>query len=278
MNKKLKNNQIKFYKKYGYLIVKNVLNNVEVTDINRILKLLEKKQPVARGITEPGIKKSLIHSIHKNKSFIKKIEKKNWFQSFCAGLLGSKEVSVWNAKANLKKKWYGTAEYYHQDLVYWKDRGYPKNEMLSAMIFLDPHNINNAAPINVPNLVFIGEQDIFRELSENLPDKFVNSIIVRSPNTGHNLPFSSDVTQQNITMFLRVMLPSSSPPRSPPISPSPYLPPPSPSPPFFPPHLPLESNCILLKNEYHNESCCHDHTNRLCSSLKKRFHILKCCE
>ena len=66
MIKKLTNNQIKFYKKYGYLIVKNVLNDVEVKDINRILKLLEKKQPVARGITEPGIKKSLIHSIHKN--------------------------------------------------------------------------------------------------------------------------------------------------------------------------------------------------------------------
>ncbi len=35
--------------------------------------------------------------------------------------------------------WCGSAEYYHQDLVYWKDRGYPRDEMLSCMIFLDPH-------------------------------------------------------------------------------------------------------------------------------------------
>ena len=144
MIKKLTNNQIKFYKKYGYLIVKNVLNDVEVKDINRILKLLEKKQPVARGITEPGIKKSLIHSIHKNKSFIKKIEKKNWFQSFCAGLLGSKEVSVWNAKANLKKKWYGTAEYYHQDYIYWRELGFASSQLMNCMIFLDDHSHSNA--------------------------------------------------------------------------------------------------------------------------------------
>jgi hypothetical protein len=38
MSKKLTNNQIKFYNKNGYPIVKNVLNNVEVEDINKILK------------------------------------------------------------------------------------------------------------------------------------------------------------------------------------------------------------------------------------------------
>ncbi len=144
MSKKITNNQIKFYNKYGYLIVKNVLNNKEVNDINKVLKSLEKKQPVARGVTEPGIKKSLIHSIHKNKDFIEKIEKKNWFQSFSAKLLRSNEVTVWNAKANLKKRWHGTAEYYHQDYIYWKELGFKSSQLLNCMIFLDDHSHINA--------------------------------------------------------------------------------------------------------------------------------------
>jgi ectoine hydroxylase-related dioxygenase (phytanoyl-CoA dioxygenase family) len=144
MSEKITNNQIKFYNKYGYLIVKNVLNNKEVNNINKILKSLEKQQPVARGVTEPGIKKSLIHSIHKNKDFIEKIEKKNWFQSFSAKLLKSNEVTVWNAKANLKKRWHGTAEYYHQDYIYWKELGFKSSQLLNCMIFLDDHSHVNA--------------------------------------------------------------------------------------------------------------------------------------
>jgi len=62
-----------------------------------------------------------------------------------AGELMGDPVYIWASKVNVKAKWCGTAEYYHQDLVYWKDRGYPKDEMLSCMIFLEPHNIHNAA-------------------------------------------------------------------------------------------------------------------------------------
>ena len=68
----------------------------------------------------------------------------------------SKNVLGWASKVNMKAAWCGTAEYYHQDLVYWKDRGYPKNEMLSAMIFLDPHNINNAALNVIPTTHKLG--------------------------------------------------------------------------------------------------------------------------
>jgi ectoine hydroxylase len=144
MAKKITNNQIKFYNKYGYLIVKNILNNKEVDDINQILKLLEKKQPVARGLSEPGIKKSLVHSLHKNKEFIEKVEKKNWFQSISAKLLNSNKISVWNAKANLKKRWNGSAEYYHQDYIYWKELGFKSSQLMNCMIFLDDHSHLNA--------------------------------------------------------------------------------------------------------------------------------------
>ena len=39
---------------------------------------------------------------------------------------------------------FGTAEYYHQDQVYWKDRGYKSDKMLSCMIPLETHSIQNA--------------------------------------------------------------------------------------------------------------------------------------
>lgn len=62
-----------------------------------------------------------------------------------AGALMETPVYIWASKVNVKAAWCGTAEYYHQDLVYWKDRGYPRNDMLTAMIFLEPHTLRNAA-------------------------------------------------------------------------------------------------------------------------------------
>ncbi len=62
-----------------------------------------------------------------------------------AGKLMSEPTYIWASKVNVKAPWCGTAEYYHQDLVYWKDRGYPKDDMLSCMVFLEKHNIHNAA-------------------------------------------------------------------------------------------------------------------------------------
>ena len=54
------------------------------------------------------------------------------------------EVYVWHSKINFKKAWGGTVEYFHQDRVYWQDRGYPSDRMLSCMIMMDDHNFENA--------------------------------------------------------------------------------------------------------------------------------------
>ncbi len=144
MLKKITDNNLKFYEKHGYLIVKNVLNKKELIEVNKFLKLLEKKQVVGRGNSEPGVKKSLIHSVHKENEFTKRIEKKNWFQSYSAKLLNTKDVTVWNAKVNLKKKWNGSAEYFHQDYIYWRELGFKSNQLLNCMIFLDDHSHLNA--------------------------------------------------------------------------------------------------------------------------------------
>jgi ectoine hydroxylase len=67
-----------------------------------------------------------------------------------AGELMGAPLYIWASKVNLKAAWCGTVEYYHQDLVYWKDRGYPRDEMLSCMTFLEPHTVRNAALHVVP--------------------------------------------------------------------------------------------------------------------------------
>ena len=58
------------------------------------------------------------------------------------------DVYIYSSKVNLKAPWCGAVEYFHQDLVYWRDRGYPREDMLSAMVFLEPHNDENA-PLNI---------------------------------------------------------------------------------------------------------------------------------
>lgn len=59
-------------------------------------------------------------------------------------------VYLWASKVNVKAAWCGTVEYFHQDLVYWKDRGYPRPDLMTCMVFLEPHTIRNAALHVVP--------------------------------------------------------------------------------------------------------------------------------
>ena len=61
---------LNFYQKNGYLIVKNFLSKKEAISAKKRLKTLEKTQKDGRGLSEPGIKKSLIHSLHRDKYFI----------------------------------------------------------------------------------------------------------------------------------------------------------------------------------------------------------------
>ena len=93
---------------------------------------------------EPAAPLAVYSVIHQGDDPIAMLGRDGRMLEIAAELMGA-PVYIWASKVNIKAKWCGTAEYYHQDLVYWKDRGYPKDEMLSCMIFLEPHNIHNAA-------------------------------------------------------------------------------------------------------------------------------------
>jgi ectoine hydroxylase len=98
---------------------------------------------------EPGVPLAVFPGIHTADHPIGRMSRDQRMLDM-AGAFMETPVYIWASKVNVKAAWCGTAEYYHQDLVYWKDRGYPKNDMLSAMILLDSHAMRNAALHVVP--------------------------------------------------------------------------------------------------------------------------------
>jgi ectoine hydroxylase len=140
----LKKKEKIFYKKYGYLIIKNVLNRKEILKLEKRLKYLERSQGNnKRGLAEPGISKSLIHSLHKDSVIKKIIYEKKWYKNVCRTLLEAENFIDWNCKSNLKTRWHGSAEYYHQDFEYWRSYGFNSSNMMSSMFFIDDHNHDN---------------------------------------------------------------------------------------------------------------------------------------
>jgi len=144
MKNKVSKKQINFFKNKGYLIVKSFFKPNKINLVNKWLKSKNPKTITKSWTeTEPGVpiavysvlneKKTPVHDLSSNKLMLK-----------LASQLMNEGVYIWHSKVNFKDKWGGTAEYYHQDQVYWKDRGYKSDKMLSCMMPLESHNIHNA--------------------------------------------------------------------------------------------------------------------------------------
>ena len=90
------------------------------------------------------MKKSLIHSLDKDRVFNQIILKNKIFNKISKKLINCESIYCWYAKSNLKKKWHGSAEYYHQDYSYDKDLNIPnyvlRSRMIHCMIFVDNHS------------------------------------------------------------------------------------------------------------------------------------------
>jgi ectoine hydroxylase len=93
---------------------------------------------------EPGVPLAVYSVVHHDVNPFAKLVTDARILDVANQLVG-KPTYLWASKVNMKAAWCGTAEYYHQDRVYMKDRGYPSEEMLSCMIFLERHSISNAA-------------------------------------------------------------------------------------------------------------------------------------
>jgi len=140
----LKNNQIKSFKDNGYLVVKSFFKSSLIKKASLKLKSLNPKKIIKSWTeTEPGVPLAVYSALGSKKNDFYKIASSKKILKTASQLMNEK-VYVWHSKINVKDKWAGTAEYYHQDQVYWRDRGYKSDKMLSCMIPLDKHNSQNA--------------------------------------------------------------------------------------------------------------------------------------
>ena len=134
----------KEYNKNGFVLIKNFLpKNKCKKALNWLNKKNKKKLAKTWTEQEPGVDLAVYFVVHKKNSILASIAKNKKVLDLASKLVEDK-VYIYSSKVNLKAAWCGAVEYFHQDLVYWKDRGYPRNDMLSAMVFLEKHNDENA--------------------------------------------------------------------------------------------------------------------------------------
>ena len=144
MIKKLNKNQINFFKKKGYLIIKSFFNKKKINVANKWLKSKKPKTIIKSWTeTEPGVPVAVYSVLNEKKTPVYNLSSNRSMLELASQLM-KENVYIWHSKVNFKDKWAGTVEYYHQDQVYWKDRGYKSDKMLSCMIPLETHNIYNA--------------------------------------------------------------------------------------------------------------------------------------
>ena len=152
----LTNEQIKSYQENGYVLVKDFFTTDQTTAAGDWLRNQD-QESLAKTFTdqEPGVKLAVYQNVHNEESPISKLANDERVLRLASELMGD-ETYIWSSKVNLKAAWCGTVEYYHQDYVYWKGRGYDTLEMLTCMIFIDDHSVNNGGLHVIPKTHKIG--------------------------------------------------------------------------------------------------------------------------
>jgi len=131
------------YKEKGYFLAKNLLDKSKIKAANQWLDSQDQKS-LTKSWTEqePGVDLAVFSVIHKGDHPLAEIANNTQMLQIAGELMGA-PVYIWSSKINMKAAWCGTVEYYHQDFVYWKDRGYPSDRMMSCMVFLEHHSFQN---------------------------------------------------------------------------------------------------------------------------------------
>ena len=152
----LTNEQIKSYEENGYVLVKDFFTTDQTTTAGDWLRNQD-QESLAKTFTdqEPGVKLAVYQNVLNEESPISKLANDERVLRLASELMGD-ETYIWSSKVNLKAAWCGTVEYYHQDYAYWKGRGYDSLEMLTCMIFVDDHTINNGGLHVIPKTHKIG--------------------------------------------------------------------------------------------------------------------------
>ena len=152
----LTNEQIKSQEENGYVLVKDFFTTDQTTTAGDWLRNQD-QESLAKTFTdqEPGVKLAVYQNVLNEESPISKLANDERVLRLASELMGD-ETYIWSSKVNLKAAWCGTVEYYHQDYAYWKGRGYDNLEMLTCMIFVDDHSVNNGGLHVIPKTHKIG--------------------------------------------------------------------------------------------------------------------------
>lgn len=136
---------VEAFRRDGYYLQRGLFEPC-VVEQARAWLMNQDREALAKSWTEqePGVPLAVFSVVHTGDHPIARLARDPRLLQMAGELIGA-PVYIWASKVNLKAAWCGTVEYYHQDLVYWKDRGYPRHDMMSCMVFLDPHTIRNAA-------------------------------------------------------------------------------------------------------------------------------------
>ncbi|MGE3974360.1 MAG: phytanoyl-CoA dioxygenase family protein [Bdellovibrionales bacterium] len=135
----------------GFVLIKNLIDVEKVRAAKNWL-LSHDLKSLAKTFTdqEPLVPLAVYQYLQNSENPVGDLVRDPATLKIAEQLLGE-PIYIWSSKVNLKAAWYGTAEYYHQDYAYWKERGYAKDTMMSCMVFMDNHSIKNAALHVIPH-------------------------------------------------------------------------------------------------------------------------------
>jgi len=132
------------FENYGYVLRKSLFSETEVAVARDWLTSQDPSKLIKTWTeSEPGVPLAIYSVIHETTNPVGRIAVDARITSAASEIMGE-QTYIWSSKVNMKAAWCGAVEYYHQDFIYWKDRGYPSDRMLSCMVFFDPHGIRNA--------------------------------------------------------------------------------------------------------------------------------------
>jgi ectoine hydroxylase len=133
------------FRRDGYFVQRGFVDRARTDEASRWLGSQDPDKLVKSWTErEPGVPLAVFSVAHEGDHPVAQLARDPRVPEVGGALMGA-PVYLWASKVNIKAAWCGTVEYYHQDLVYWKDRGYPRLDLLSCMVFLEPHNVDNAA-------------------------------------------------------------------------------------------------------------------------------------
>lgn len=133
--------------KSGYVIIRGGLNESMLKKIDAYINIKSKKNHYKLGTSEPGVPVSMLTNLHEELPWSKL--NINLILDKASALLNNK-MKVWNIKANLKQRWHGSCEYFHQDSEYWKSWGINSNDGCTAIVFIDNHSHANGGLWVIP--------------------------------------------------------------------------------------------------------------------------------